>query len=237
LYSGDESIQKFEIKVYSKADKYYADNISPYFYFGKQTDSVWTVELDQFKIAKCNQFLSKAKLIPKECPKLSTSIEHYIITFAKDTIKIRGECDWDSLDFFSLQRLLFKDKFEQLELKKLNIVNNLNKKLIGKWYFKPLKKELKKDDYFILTKTNDFNSECSWEFGNQLSFKSSCNKVFNLMYSDKYGWQVNGDIYFEIRGGIITHKDGSMTVGNYGAIFTLEELTDNELKLKFLWEQ
>lgn len=235
LYSGDEAIEKFEIKVYCKGDKYFADNISPYFYFGKQTDSVWTVELDQFKVSQCNKFLSKAKSLPKECTERSSSIKDYTITFAKDTIKIRGDCDWDSLDFFSLRQLLFKDKFEELELKKSNLINGLNKKVIGKWYFKPLIAEPKRDDYFVLTKTNDFNSECIWEFGKEHSFKSSCNKVFDFTYSDKYEWQVDGDIYFKIQPGIITDKNGSMTVGNYDATFTLEALTENELKLKFLW--
>jgi len=235
LYSGDEAIQKFEIKVYSKADKYFADNISPFFYFGKKTDSVWTVELDQFKVSQCNKFLRKAKSLPKECPERSSSIKDFTITFAKDTIKIRGDCDWDSLDFFSLRQLLFKDKFDELELKKSNLINGLNKKVIGKWYFKTLKTEPKRDDYFVLTKTNDFNSECSWEFGKENSFKSSCNKVFDFTYSDKYEWQVDGDIYFKIQPGIITDKNGSMTLGNYDATFILEALTENELKLKFLW--
>ena len=198
LYSGDEAIQKFEIKVYKTDDKFYADNLSPYFYFGKQTDSVWTVELDQFKISKCNEFLSKAKSLPKECPERSTSIKEYTVTFANDTIKIKGDCEWDSLDFFSLRQLLFKDKFEQLELKKSNLINDLNKKVIGKWYFKPLVTELKRDEYFVLTKNNDFNSECSWIFGNEYSFNSSCNKVLAFTYSDKYEWQVDGDIYFKI---------------------------------------
>lgn len=86
-----------------------------------------------------------------------------------------------------------------------------------------------------MTKTNDFNSECSWVFGKENSFKSSCNKVFDFTYSNKYEWQVDGDIYFKIQPGIITDKNGSMTVGNYDATFTLEALTENELKLKFLW--
>lgn len=235
LYSGDEAIEKFEIKVYKMADRYFAENITPYFYYGKQTESIWTVELDQFNISNCNKFLNKAKSLPKECPQLSTSIKDYTITIEQDTLKIRGECEWDSLDFFTLRQLLFKDKFAELELKKSNLIIDLNRKLIGKWYFKPLNAELKRDDYFILTKTNDFNSECSWEFGKEYSFKSSCNNIFDFSYSNKYEWQVDGDIYFKIEPGIITDKNGIMTVGNYDATFTLEKLMDNELKLKFLW--
>jgi hypothetical protein len=235
LYSGDEAIQKFEIRVYKKADKFYADNITPYFYYGMDTDSVWSVELDQSKISTCSKFLNKAKSLPKECPERSTSIKDYTVTFSKDTLKIKGDCEWDSLDFFSLRQLLFKDKFQALELKKSTLVNDLNKKLIGKWYFEPLKTAPKKDDYLILTKSNDFNSECSWEFGKEHTFKSSCNKIFDFTYSDKYAWQVDGDIYFKIHPGIITDKNGSMTVGNYDATFTLETITEKEIKLKFLW--
>jgi hypothetical protein len=87
----------------------------------------------------------------------------------------------------------------------------------------------------VLTKTNDFISECYWEFGKENSFKSFCNKIIDFTYSDKYELQVDGDIYFNILGGIITAKNGNMTVGNYGATFKLVALTENELKLKFLW--
>jgi hypothetical protein len=235
VYSGDEAIEKFEINVYKKADKFYADNITPYYYYGKQTDSIWTIELDQFKISTCNKFLNKAKSLPKECPEFSSSIKDYTIALINDTIKIKGDCNWDSLDFFSLRQLLFKDKFQELESKKTNLINDLNNKIIGKWYFKPLSLPPNRGEYFILTRNNDLNSECYWEFGNEYLFKSSFNKYFGFKYSDKYKWQVDGDVYLTIQPGIITDKDGSMTVGNDGATFILDKLMTNEIRLKFLW--
>jgi len=235
LYSGDEEVRKSEIRIYEESGKFYAENVSPYFYYGTQTDSVWKVELDQNKISTCNKFLNKAKSLPKRCPERSTSIEDYTIIVQKDTIKINGNCEWDNLDLFSLRKSLFNEKFTELDLKKTNLINGLNSKLIGKWYFKPLKLEPKRDDSLVLTKTNNLNSECSWEFGKDNYFKSSCNKIFDFTYSDTYGWRVDGNIFFEIQTGLITNKNGITSVGNSNALFTLDKLTDKELRLKFLW--
>lgn len=235
VYHGDEAVEKLEINVYIRDNKFYADNVFPTYSINGSKSIVWTVELDNYKILNCIKFIQKAKALPKECPNNSTSITEYIISFSNDTVKINGNCQWDTLDFFQLRKILFKENYAEEAQKKVNQINNLNKKLFGKWYYKPLTSEPKRGEYLILTKTNEFNSECFWEFGNEYLFKSSCNKFLDLTYSDKYEWQVDEDIYFKIQPGIIKDINGSMTVGNYDATFILDTLTDNELKLKFLW--
>jgi|GEM_PF-6748275 len=235
LYTCGEVNQRHELNIYTQDNKYYADNVSPYYYIGKRTDSVWTVELDQFRISTCNKFLDKIRSLPKECPVLSTCITRHIITSASDTIIIRGDCNSDSLDFFAFRQIIFQDKFNELELKKSNLIDNLNRSILGTWYYKPFKSSPKHGDYLVLTKANDFVSKCSWEFGTEHSFRSSCNEVLDFTYTEKYAWHTWKDIYLVIQGGIITYKDSSMAVGNDDATFTLEAITDHELRLKYLW--
>ena len=235
LYSGDEVVQKFELNFYKKFGKYYADNITPYFYSGKNSDSVWTTELDKSKLAACNKFLSRAKLLPKKCPEISSSVSYYTISYAKDTLRISGDCDWDSLDFFALRQQLFKERFLELESKRARLINALSKKVTGKWYFRDVKLKYKRGDSIILTKVSTPHSNCSWEFGAEHSFKTNCNKSFNLAYSKEYEWHVDGDIYLQVQAGYIIKKNGIIQGKNNDITFTLDEVTDTELRLKFLW--
>lgn len=237
LYSGDEYVEQYEMNIYKKSNKYYADNISPSFYVGKKSDSVWTVELDSNKIVTCIKFINKAKLLPKECESVSTSIKDYTIAFAYDTIKIRGDCDWDGLDFFKFRKILFQDKFSDLELRRKTNIENLNAQLTGRWYFKPLTTSLKRDDYFTLTRIHNSPSDCYWEFRDTDSFKNSCNTMLDFTYSNLYKWKIDGgDILLIIEGGFITDKKGNISVANYGSTFILDTLNDKKLKLKFLWK-
>jgi hypothetical protein len=109
LISGDIVIRKYEINIYEKQDTFYADNISPGSYFNREEDSIWTIMLDESKILYSRKFLDKAKTLPAECPQVSSSIKDLTITFGKETLKIKGDCKWDSLDFFKWREILFKD--------------------------------------------------------------------------------------------------------------------------------
>jgi len=242
--SGDEVVRTYELKVYKENNRCYARNsIEPEFYVGGKVDSNWTVELDSNKIKTCIKFINKARTLPKKCQELTSSITEYQIVFGNDTIKITGDCKWDSLDFFSLRDVLFKERFSELELKRLALVERLNKQLQGKWYFIPFKKEPLKMDSLILSRKNNFFSDCFWEFGIDNSFKSSCNsildsfscnKIFDLTYSNKYEWSEEEIILLEVQPGMITESNGNMTFGNDGATFMLDTLNDSNLKLLFM---
>lgn len=235
VYSaGGEGKVRCEIRVYKKADKFYADNITPFFYYGRRTDGKWTVELDKAKIETCNRFLEKAKKLPKGSSFQSRSDEEYTISCSFETLYISGDYEWDGLDFYSLRKILFKEKFAELEVKKSNSLNNLNRKLKGRWYIKPMTSKPKWGDIFILTKTDIYKSGCFWDFGDNYAFKSYSKKYLNVTYSKRYHLQIDKDIVFIIERDMNKDQDSYSTIGDSETGFILESLTDKELKLMFL---
>ncbi len=237
LYFGDEHIEKLELNVYKKANKCFAENISPVFYYPNKRDSIGTIELNTDKVRACLEFIRRAKVQPKNCPEKHSSVVNYTISTLHDTIYIEGDCDWDNLNYFDLRALLFKEKFAEMELKRESILSGLEGGLLGKWYFAPLKRELKKGDILILSKTNNFHSDAYWEIGKDHSFKSSNNKVLDFHKTEKYESYVgkwDGNVYFEIQGGFQNESNGGISVANDGATFIVESYNDNVLKLRFI---
>ncbi len=235
LFSGDESIQKYEIDIYEESNEFYAKNISPCFYYGNKTDSIWKVKLSKSKILQCKKFLETAKSMKKNCRNNSSSITEYVIYSKNDSIKIYGDCDWKNLDFFQLRKSLFEEEFEKLEQKRLNLISELNNRLLGKWYYSVPKTELERDSYIILTRESKENSKCFWEIKKDYNFKDSCNNIFDFKKSNEYKLDIDeGKIFFEIQTGFIEEK-GITKVENNGATFIIDKLNDKELKLQFLW--
>jgi hypothetical protein len=231
---GDNSVRTNEIKVYIKDEKYYADNIMPVFYYGNQTDSVWTTELDQAKKIACHRFISKAKKLPRECPPRCVCVEDYYIVFSDDTIRISGGCNWGNLDFLGFRGKLFKEHFVDLEVKRENLINDLNKKLMGKWYFAPLNSPLIRGDTLELTKINDNKPNNFWEFSKHNAFSCSKDDFLSLQYSKEYLWGVSeGDITLNIQLGLHKDESGIPNLSD-GAHFFLDKIDDNKLTLKFL---
>ncbi len=235
VYSfGDEGTDKYEINIYKKGGKYYADNISPVFYVGSRSTGAWSAELNAGKIAACLTFLGRMRSQPEECPEVSTSIKDYLVTTGTETIHVRGDCDWDGMDFFDLRSALFTEKFADLDARRLALGDSLSRKLTGKWYFAPIKTKFKAGEYFTLSRAPGPGLSCTWQFGVNSSFKSSCNDVLNLEYSTRYVLNLDGNNYFEIQGGATTDANGNTTIRNFGAAFTIESVNESELKLKFL---
>ncbi|MCF8451360.1 MAG: hypothetical protein K9G49_15915 [Taibaiella sp.] len=233
--SGEEGYGKSEINIYKQNNKYYARNVAPYFFIGTKTDSIWVSELSQDKIQTCIELLNRAKNLPEECPETSSATKEYQITYGNNTIKIRGDCDWEDLDFINFRSQLFYEKFAILEAKRLALIDSLNKQLRGKWHFIPFKNMFNRGDILLLKKVADADYSCTWQMGESSTFSSTCNDVLNLSYSIRYLLNVDGDIYIEIQGGSTVEKNGSMKVRNFGATFTIEAISSEELKLKFLW--
>jgi len=223
-----------ELKIYKENNKWYATYVEPKFYVAGAVDGDWTVDLDSNKIRECLKFINKAKTLPRTCEESTSSIHEYTIALGNDTIKIAGECEWGNSNFYGFSTTLFKERFTELEMKRLALIESLNQQLRGRWYFAPLKNKLNEWDSVVLTKSNDHNSECFWEFGNDSSFKSSCNSILDYTYSSKYRWGVEEqDTFLNIRMGIKI-KNGEDAIGNHGATFIVKTLNGGELKLIYL---
>jgi hypothetical protein len=234
LYTGDDPAEKHEINIYSRGGKYFADNLAPFYYAGKKTDGVWTTELSRSKIAACHRFMDKARKAPAECPDISNSSKNYQITYGTESIHIEGDCDWGDMGYFDLRSVLFGDKFAKLDTVRLLMSDSVSKLLTGKWYFRPLKTKLRKGVLFVLSRETDRHRSCFWEFGKNSYFKSSCNDALNLTYSNKYVLSFDGDTYFEVQGGATRDKNGNLTIRNFGAMFTIESIDSEYLKIRYL---
>ncbi|MCC7027925.1 MAG: hypothetical protein IT265_13260 [Saprospiraceae bacterium] len=233
FYKGDDFFIQYEIKIYKLGNNFFADNISPLYYYGTKTDSVWTVKLTKEKKKICENFIKKAKSLPKECPQISTVIENYTIVLPHDTIIIDGECDWNKVGFYNLLNKLFAEKFKELSNKRKQLEKELNSKIYGRWNVHNLHSEQKRDDIIILSRVNDL--KCNWEFGNDFLFRSYCNDIFDMSKSEDYLWNIDqGTIYLIIQGGFNKDQDGYISVANYGGTFIVENIDENYIQLKFM---
>ena len=235
--SGCNSITYSKINIYLKDGKYYADHISPTYFDGIEIDSLWTVELNENSINSCIAFINKAKSLPRKCDHYTSSENHYIIALGKDTIDINGDCDWNNLDFDYLDQQLFITNHFQIEEKKTQFLKNLDKKLYGKWYLQPLNRALKKDDIVIFSRTKITDSYL--EFGNNSSLKGHCSKLLGIHNSKRYQTEISdgwNETVVTFDWGKITDKRDYNIWYEYGATFTLVSITNDELKLNYLWK-
>lgn len=237
--SGCNAITTSKINVYFRDDKYFADHTSPTYFNGQQIDSLWTVELNVEQINACIKFLDKAKSLPKKCDRFSSVENRYIIAIGKDTLDINGDCNWDNLDFSFLDKQLFAVNHLDIENKKNAFIADLNKKLIGKWYLQPLKEKLKRDDKITFSRNKI--SDCCWEFGDTNSLKGNCNKMLDIKDLKRFKTEISdrwNETVISIYWGkqIYQGKEQDYAIMyDKNATFTLGTISNDELKLNFLW--
>jgi len=236
--TGCESRVDYSISILTENGQLIAKKIRPNYYYGTKTDSIWTVIIDSNRLKIIKEFIQKAKELNGDCPIRSTSVDDYKILIHNDTTyKIHGHCDWDSLDYFSLERLLFSEHFNDLEKKRISLKDSINKLLIGQWIVDGLHKGLKQNDSITLWRTDDLKRDAIiWSFGDSLKFRSLENKIFDLKLSNSYDLLVkNGSVDIEISSGALIDKKGNMTIENYGAYFSILEMESKKIILKYWW--
>lgn len=139
------------VEVYKSGGHYYAERIAPGSWVGNDLDTVWRIKLDSTQIAMSKAFIKTVKRVPPHCEYAGSGLTLLEVITENDTISIEGECDWgDAVDFFILWDVLFKEKELELELRRAKLVTKLTQQLKGRWYYKPLKNEPKRDDCLVL---------------------------------------------------------------------------------------
>lgn len=234
-YEGDEGVIKYEINIYKKEGKFYADNISPFIYCNKETDGVWTAELDSNKIAICKDFINTIKSPFTSCVDTYSGTYKVIIKSSTDTSKIIKDypCPYKD-DFHPFRGALFKEKFEEDRLKREHIELSLRYKLAGKWYLDTNQKALQQNDYLTLKRYDESNSVCYWKFGIDSSFKSHCNQSIDLMYSKEYSLNIWDENFLNIEAEIDEKENGEYSILTEKAVFRIDSLDENILKLQLL---
>jgi hypothetical protein len=229
----------YSISIMTENGHLIAKKTRPNYYYGTKTDSIWKVKIDKKQLEIINAFIQRAKELNGVCPIRSTSVDDYKIIIHNDTTySIHGNCDWGGLDYFSLERLLFNEHFNDLEKKRNVLKDSVNKVLVGQWIVDGLHKELKQSDSITLSRTNYFKKDMIvWSFGDSLKFRSLENKIFDLKLSNSYNLIVNdGSVDLEISSGASTDKNGNMTIENYGAYFSIMEMNADKIILKY-WKR
>lgn len=234
--SGCVDIRVSTIDVYIKGNKYFADHISPTYFDGQKIDSLWTIELKQEQIDACFKFLNKARSLPNRCERFTSLENHHIIVIGKDTMDINGDCFWDNLNFDFLDTQLFGIKHTELEERQKLFIATLNKDLSGKWYLQPTKKKLRRND--ILTFSRSKVTSNFIVFGNHSTLTGNCYGLLKMKDLKRYktelsdGWN---ETVVTFDWGKVTYTSEYNTWYEFGATFTLKNITSDELQLSFLW--
>jgi len=239
--TGCESRESYSISIQTESGQLIAKKNEPNYYYGTKTDSIWTVNLDNTKINAVKNFILKAKILNGECPIESTSVDEYNITIENDTTyEIHGHCDWNGLDYFSIEKLLFKEHFNNLDYARNTLKDSVIKELKGQWIITGLNKELKRNDIVTMWRTDELDDlekgMIIWNFSDSLSFGSLDNEIFDLTYSKKYQLLVAyGNVNLRISSGALVDSKGNMTIKNCGADFNIREIESEKIVLDYWW--
>ena len=234
--SGCNSITKSKINVYRKGSKYFADHTSPSYFDGRKIDSLWTIELNEIQINACIKFLDKAKSLPGKCDRSSSVENHHIVVIDLDTIDINGDCNWQNLDFDFLDQQLFGKKHSEINENKKSYIATLDKDLAGKWYLQPLTGELQRDDLVIFSKSKVTPNFIVFGVNNSLT--GNCKDLFKMKDLKRYKTEISdgwNETVLTIDWGKVTLVKDYDTWYEFGATFTLESISQDQLKLNFLW--
>jgi len=232
--------EDYLISILTENGQLIARKIKPNYYYGLKTDSIWTFYLDSNRIDIIDKFIRKAEVLNGECPIRNTSVDDYNINIHNDTVfKIYGHCDWDGLDYFSIEKLLFKEHFDDLEKKRKGLEDSISIALNGKWIVTGLD-NIKQNDTIAFWKTDELDDleegTIVWMFSDSSSFHSFNNSQFDLTYSKNYELiLINGSNHLRIGSGAVIDKKGNMTIENYGANFEILHIDIDKIYLKYWW--
>lgn len=210
--TGDEVIKRYTLRIFKEGETIKVDKTRPFYYYGSGTDSIWTTEIGNTELQIINQFLKKAKTIDS-CSSLSSSIDHYTIKIGgKQQIEIRGNCDWQNLDYKSLEFILFQKQFEELDKKRKAVADSIVNSLNGSWDVNGWRNGALENRNVILTKNN--SSEPTKEGFQRWVFKKS--KVEELIKS-------------------LDIDEGSTLIEIRGSTYRIKSIGTEIIELEYLW--
>jgi len=151
--TGDESIEYYSMDIFKSGENIKAIKKSPLYYYGSGTDSTWTTEIGQSDLRLITDFINKAKSIKDTCSFNSSSIDYYDIKTNGKVLKIIGNCDWNGIDYDSLESKIFKHKFVELKKKREIVADSLVKSFNGVWDVSSWENGVLKNQNLVLSRT------------------------------------------------------------------------------------
>lgn len=151
--TGDERIEFYSMDIFKSGEKIKAIKKSPFYYYGSGTDSTWTTEIGKSDLKLITEFIEKAKTIKDTCSFNSSSIDYYDIKTNGKEFKIVGNCEWNGIDYDSLESKIFKHKFIELEKKREIVADSLVRSFNGIWNVSGWENGVLKNRNLVLTRT------------------------------------------------------------------------------------
>ncbi|WP_055445148.1 hypothetical protein [Lacinutrix himadriensis] len=131
--TGDERIEFYSMDIFKSGEKIKAVKKRPFYYYGSVTDSTWTTEIGKSDLKLIIEFINKAESIKDTCSFNSSSIDYYDIKIKGKALKIVGNCEWNGIDYDSLETKIFKHKFVELDKKREMVADSVVKSFNGFW--------------------------------------------------------------------------------------------------------
>ncbi|RSK38130.1 hypothetical protein [Mangrovimonas spongiae] len=153
--TGDERIEFYSMDIFKSGEKIKAIKKSPFYYYGSGTDSTWTTEIGKSDLKLITEFIEKAKTIKDTCSFNSSSIDYYDIKTNGKEFKIVGNCEWNGIDYDSLESKIFKHKFIELEKKREIVADSLVRSFNGIWDVSGWENGVLKNRNLVLTRTTE----------------------------------------------------------------------------------
>ena len=159
------------------------------------------------------KFISKAENQKDTCAFSSTSIDYYTIKIeGKKQINIIGNCNWDGIDYTSLERKIFAKKFAELENKRRVIADSIINNLIGSWKVTGIENGFINGTKVTLRRINDSKLENEkhkiWTF--HKSFKNQMKKDLDI-------------------------DEGNSLINIKGSMYKIINIEAQKIELEYLW--
>lgn len=117
---GCDDLTVKRMKFKNDNDQLKAYILEPHYYYGRKTDSVWETALDSHKIVAIKEYIKHSRnLVDYHCESQSTLFPMWQ-TFYKDRLlfMVEGEENFERISYDSLEQIVFKEHFADLELKR-----------------------------------------------------------------------------------------------------------------------
>ncbi|MFC7357086.1 hypothetical protein ACFQO1_05265 [Jejudonia soesokkakensis] len=210
--TGDERIEFYSMDIFKSGEKIKAIKKSPFYYYGSGTDSTWTTEIGKSDLKLITEFIEKAKTIKDTCSFNSSSIDYYDIKTNGIEIKIVGNCEWNGIDYDSLESKIFKHKFIELEKKREIVADSLASGFNGIWEVSGWENGVLKNRNLVLTRTTENKPKSNGIY--RWTFDKENNSDFKK----------NLDI-----------DEGSTLIEIRGSMYRVLDIKTDRIELKYLW--
>ena len=210
--TGDERIKLYTMDIFKSGEKIKAIKKSPFYYYGSGTDSTWTIEIGKSDLKLITEFIEKAKTIKDTCPINSSSIDYYDIKTNGKEIKIVGNCEWNGIDYDSLENKIFEHKFIELEKKRVIVADSLARSFNGIWDVSGWENGVLKNRNLVLTRTTENKP-----------------KIEGI-----YRWTFDKENNSDLKNNLDI-DEGSTLIEIRGSMYKVLDIKMDKIELKYLW--